>query len=295
MILTAGECAFRTLRPRARASNQRQRNSNERSYAQPGNHSRSRPVGLTTPRNLSRSSSNEVRATAMVRGRVVRMIASRSRYPGRLPGRRIPASRVAGPRTPFQTSRATWRKTWRVEVRSAEPGDAGAIAEVHVRAWQVAYQGMIPDAHLDGLSVSRRSDNWRVIIAEFDYPRRGAFVAVDASKVLGFVHFGPSRDADAGPDVGELTVIYVRPDRWGEGIGRRLIQRAVQSLAEAGFSSATLWVLDANERARRFYEEAGWTTDGATKNDEREDLRCTSCDTRPHCALGDRRRDRTRV
>lgn len=159
-----------------------------------------------------------------------------------------------------------------MEVRSAEPGDAGAIAEVHVRAWQVAYQGMIPDAHLDGLSVSRRSDNWRVIIAEFDYPRRGAFVAVDASKVLGFVHFGPSRDADAGPDVGELTVIYVRPDRWGEGIGRRLIQRAVQSLAEAGFSSATLWVLDANERARRFYEEAGWTTDGATKNDEREDF-----------------------
>ena len=30
-----------------------------------------------------------------------------------------------------------------------------------------------------------------------------------------------------------------------------------------------LWVLKTNERARRFYEIAGWKTDGQTKTEER--------------------------
>jgi hypothetical protein len=29
----------------------------------------------------------------------------------------------------------------------------------------------------------------------------------------------------------------------------------------------TLWVLDGNDRARRFYEAAGWTAGGTTKTD----------------------------
>jgi hypothetical protein len=40
---------------------------------------------------------------------------------------------------------------------------------------------------------------------------------------------------------------------------------AAGELAAAGFASATLWVLDSNARARRFYELAGWTADGSSK------------------------------
>jgi hypothetical protein len=45
---------------------------------------------------------------------------------------------------------------------------------------------------------------------------------------------------------------------------------AVDSLDEARFSTATLWVLDVNARARKFYEQAGWLIDGATKEDQRD-------------------------
>jgi GNAT superfamily N-acetyltransferase len=159
-----------------------------------------------------------------------------------------------------------------VDVRSAEAGDEVAIAEVHVRTWQAAYRGLIPDVYLDGLSVSKRRDSWREIINEFDTPATGAFVALHGSDVVGFVHFCPSRDDHADRDVGEITAIYVHPEHWGEGIGRVLIGRALDSLGEAGFSSATLWVLDGNERACRFYEASGWTTDGATKADDRGDF-----------------------
>ena len=161
------------------------------------------------------------------------------------------------------------RKTGRVEFRSAEPGDAAAIAEVHVLAWQVTYRGMIPDAYLDALSVPKRTDSWRELIGEFDPPKSGAFVALDGVQLLGFASFCPSRDPDAVFDVGEIPAIYVHPDHWGEGIGRSLVQLAVDSLEEAGFESATLWVLDLNARARKFYEADGWMTDGSTKEDDR--------------------------
>lgn len=156
-----------------------------------------------------------------------------------------------------------------VRFREAIPGDEGSIAQMHVSAWQVAYRGMIPDEYLDGLSVSDRCDSWRQIVGEVDLPATGALVAFDAAQILGFVHFCPSRDHDASAGVGEVTAIYVHPHHWREGIGSKLLGLAVDSLVGAGFSSATLWVLDVNSNARRFYEGAGWTTDGATKEDNR--------------------------
>jgi hypothetical protein len=36
----------------------------------------------------------------------------------------------------------------------------------------------------------------------------------------------------------------------------------------AGFAEATLWVLDTNERARRFYAAGGWTLDEVTRQDD---------------------------
>ena len=37
--------------------------------------------------------------------------------------------------------------------------------------------------------------------------------------------------------------------------------------ATRGYASAVLWVLVTNERARRFYEIAGWSCDGTEKSE----------------------------
>ncbi|HET7235665.1 MAG TPA: GNAT family N-acetyltransferase, partial [Actinomycetota bacterium] len=82
-------------------------------------------------------------------------------------------------------------------------------------------------------------------------------------------------DADATERTGEVYAIYLDPDRVGTGLGRQLFERAVGDLRDRGFSSVTLWVLQTNERARRFYEVAGWAPDGASSS-ERVD-----CEMRP--------------
>ncbi len=45
------------------------------------------------------------------------------------------------------------------------------------------------------------------------------------------------------------------------------MERAVDELSAMGFTEATLWVMDTNVRARRFYEIAGWSTDGGEKDE----------------------------
>ena len=102
------------------------------------------------------------------------------------------------------------------------------------------------------------------------WPSTGVFVAEDdGGDIVGFTHIAPSRDDDAPPGTAEVTSIYVRPDAWGSGAGRALLEAACASLRSGGFGSATLWVLDSNERARRFYEAMGWRADGRGKVDRR--------------------------
>jgi len=154
-------------------------------------------------------------------------------------------------------------------VRPARAEDAGQIALVHVRSWQGAYRGLIPQAFLDGLDVAQRTRTWERALAETDNPRAGVLVADDGGSVVGFVGYFPSRDPDADPDlIGEIGAIYLLPGAWGTGIGRRLMEAALGRLAGAGFTQVTLWVLDANDRARRFYEAGGWSADGAAKQDD---------------------------
>jgi GNAT superfamily N-acetyltransferase len=150
----------------------------------------------------------------------------------------------------------------RVRIRSATPDDARPVAEVHVASWRHAYREVLPEDSLERLSVEEREAMWLGAFADPD-PKNGAFVAEENGRVVGFASFGPSRDEDAPDGTGEVPAIYVEPSAMGRGVGRGLLEEATAELRLAGFSRVTLWVLAANERARRFYEREGWAWDGA--------------------------------
>ncbi|HSZ43600.1 MAG TPA: GNAT family N-acetyltransferase [Trebonia sp.] len=154
-------------------------------------------------------------------------------------------------------------------VRSAESGDVACIALVHVTSWQDAYRGHMPQDFLDGLDVGHRTEAWRRRLPAAQRSRGDVLVVESAGQVAGFAGFGPSRDADADSgQTGELAAIYLRPGSIGQGLGRLLMMAVVSGLTDLGYADATLWVLDGNARARRFYERAGWTLDGADTTDD---------------------------
>lgn len=147
-----------------------------------------------------------------------------------------------------------------MNLRPAVPDDAMAVARVHVRAWQVAYRGLLPDDHLAGLRPEDRAHHYD--FARLDPTRPRTLVAVEADTILGFATISPARDEDAAGH-GELCALYVEPDCWGRGIGRALASAAREELCSLGFRNALLWVLAGNTRAEQFYEADGWTRDGA--------------------------------
>jgi ribosomal protein S18 acetylase RimI-like enzyme len=154
-----------------------------------------------------------------------------------------------------------------VEIRLATTRDAKWIAGIQERGWQMAYRHVFPPTDLDRGGFVRIS-RWRERVR---HPPAGwaTFVAVRERAIVGFVSIGPSRDV-AG--AGEVYAIYVDPAAWSTGAGRALMGRAEAELV-ASYDEATLWVLDDNPRARRFYELAGWETDGERKAEERWGVR----------------------
>jgi RimJ/RimL family protein N-acetyltransferase len=103
-------------------------------------------------------------------------------------------------------------------VRAVTVEDADAIGRIHVRGWQVAYRGLVPQWYLDGLDVDARTEMWRQNLA-----RPGDVSALliedDTGAVAGVATIGPERGG-GGPAVGELWMIYLDPEAWGRGFGR---------------------------------------------------------------------------
>jgi GNAT superfamily N-acetyltransferase len=153
-------------------------------------------------------------------------------------------------------------------MRRAEVRDAPAIGDIHVRAWQTAYRGIWSDAFLDSLSIERRTDEWREWLAS---PRDEfqVWVAEQENRVVGFCSFGPAREDDVPAITGELYMIYVLPELKRAGVGTALIAQAEQSLRDAGYDLAVLWMLNENASAGAFYTRAGWDLDRGERHVDR--------------------------
>jgi GNAT superfamily N-acetyltransferase len=159
-------------------------------------------------------------------------------------------------------------------IRRATTADAHGLAVVRVRGWQVGYAGIIDAEFLSSMSVDENAGRWQQII-EGHVHLQQTLVAVVDDQVVGFASIGPYRSgfnddksideatvlAEPGT-VGELTGFYVHPDHWGTGVANVLHEAAYNTLRADGWVSLKLWVLEANARARRFYERHGWTADG---------------------------------
>ena len=152
------------------------------------------------------------------------------------------------------------------EIRNAERSDARGVAEAWVGSWQAAYKDLLTPEQIATRPVEEREKHWD---HEFDHPSNGRsvrLVSIDDEGISGFVISGPIQEEGAAEDHAEVRALYLLERAWGTGAGRALLDGALAGLKDLGFSEAILWVLEGNERARRFYETAGWTFDGGTKD-----------------------------
>jgi ribosomal-protein-alanine N-acetyltransferase len=85
----------------------------------------------------------------------------------------------------------------------------------------------------------------------------GFLVALDGGgRIVGYV-VGDTTP-NYGRDIGHVKDLAVHPDARRAGLGRRLLDRAIAALADAGATVVKLEVRAGNEAARSLYREAGF-------------------------------------
>jgi RimJ/RimL family protein N-acetyltransferase len=147
-------------------------------------------------------------------------------------------------------------------VRLARADDADGVARVHVSSWQAAYRDILPAEYLAGLRWQTRFEFWVRQLVTPATDGSSTWVLAEGARVLGFAAIGPARDEDrTGAHSWELYGLYLTDDLWGHGWGRVLATAALDGMPDA-VEDVSLWVLALNDRARRFYERLGFTTDG---------------------------------
>lgn len=139
-----------------------------------------------------------------------------------------------------------------VTLRPATPEDAGAVADVHLRARAAAPMppGVHPEVDVRAWLAGRLSED-EVWVAEVD------------GVVVGYARFTPTW----------LDDLYVDPRAQGSGVGSALLD-TIKALRPGGFS---LWVFESNRPARDFYAARGLVerehTDGSGNEERAPDLR----------------------
>ncbi|HEX6237777.1 MAG TPA: GNAT family N-acetyltransferase [Acidimicrobiales bacterium] len=148
-----------------------------------------------------------------------------------------------------------------IAVRLAHRDAAPELTALHRRAAHTGFAHIFPP---DAPPPTYEEDlaRWEHWLGPDRAQGRRAYVAVASGRIVGVVLAGPDPDE---PGVGHLARLYVDPVYWGRRIGTQLHATALRDLTGRGFREATLWVLEANSRARTWYERLGWRASGMRK------------------------------
>ncbi len=124
-------------------------------------------------------------------------------------------------------------------------------AYVHWRCWHEAYPGLVSREYLDRFTLEKCE---QIAFAQTG----GVLIAKDGEQVVGFTGYGDR--GEEAPGVGEIFALYVLPEYYRTGLGRRLMEAGLARLRD--YPAVCLWVLKENARAIRFYEKCGFVPDG---------------------------------
>jgi GNAT superfamily N-acetyltransferase len=134
-----------------------------------------------------------------------------------------------------------------VTLRPGRPDDARRLTEYHHRCWLESFAGLFPPGVVEGLDPWRRLPVFEVWLAPDAADTTVLVAEVDGTAVGHTVVIGSG-----------VIHLFVDPDHWGTGLGRRLLGEAERMVADNGFATAELHTMVGNERALAVYRRSGW-------------------------------------
>ena len=148
-------------------------------------------------------------------------------------------------------------------LRKANYEDISRIAEILIFAKRMAYRPIFQN---DRVSFNEM----QVLPLADELGKPGVlqrWLVFDDGIIRGVMEQGEPDDAGF-PESAQLFSFFVDPFFQQMGYGRQMMDLFIRETAAAGKKQIILWVLEKNDRARRFYENAGFLPDGGRKLEE---------------------------
>ena len=95
----------------------------------------------------------------------------------------------------------------------------------------------------------------------------GMLVAEDGGEIVGYVAVGRATRLESNRHVADIRGLAVAPDHQGRGLGRALVEAALDAARERGARKVTLRVLGPNTAARALYESCGFVVEGVRRHE----------------------------
>lgn len=142
----------------------------------------------------------------------------------------------------------------KIVIRKIEEKDIPSVADIRINGWKAAYQGIIDENFLNEMD-----RNQEIKKREKDYQENGFIVAELNQEIVGFCRyiennkFSPDqKDIDC-----EITALYVKPEKKGQGIGTRLFQFVIEEFKGKMKEKMIIWCLKDNVCSHKFYRKMG--------------------------------------
>lgn len=137
-----------------------------------------------------------------------------------------------------------------MDIREATDDDIPTVRSLAREAWTAVYADTDLEPVIDDAVTEWYDDDTMARIVDDD--EQACLVAADEGEVVGFSH-----GATDGSD-GDVLRLFVRSDRWGEGIGTALLEAMEAELVEMGADRIQAMVLADNGMGNAFYERRGF-------------------------------------
>lgn len=126
------------------------------------------------------------------------------------------------------------------------------IAKLIKDGWNAAYKGIISDDYLNNMDVEKISESWKKNIEA----NKNIYIYKENDEILGVIRFGKSEYSYI-KSIGEIFVLYVKPELKRKGIGTQLFDFAKNKLIKDGYEKMIIWCLKGNKQGINFYKKHG--------------------------------------
>lgn len=146
-------------------------------------------------------------------------------------------------------------------VRKSRLSDLEQIALIHVKSWETAFKGLMPERYINNYTLEDRNAEWLSVLGSGS---ESVIVAEDNNKLGGFLSYSEN------VNFLNLSKLYLCPSMYGKGVGGLLMKQMENEALTASLDLIRLYVLNNNKSAINFYSKQGFEFGDGFESEEFE-------------------------